>query len=50
MIGHLGRRDLRPILGAIERVVATGQTLTPDLGGSASTRDVADAVTLEISR
>src|SRR5437016_6230559 len=38
MLDHLGRRDLHDkILGAIERVVATGKNRTPDLGGSATT-------------
>jgi tartrate dehydrogenase/decarboxylase/D-malate dehydrogenase len=51
MIGHLGRRDLHDrIVGAIERVVATGDTLTPDLGGKATTADVAAAVCREIAR
>jgi tartrate dehydrogenase/decarboxylase/D-malate dehydrogenase len=51
MIGHLGRRDLHDrIVGAIERVVATGDTLTPDLGGKATTADVGAAVCREISR
>jgi len=49
MLDHLGRRDLHDrLLGAIERVVAGGKTLTPDLGGSAKTKDVADAITSEI--
>jgi tartrate dehydrogenase/decarboxylase/D-malate dehydrogenase len=49
MLGHLGRRDLHDrVLGAIERVVASGKTLTPDLGGSAKTREVAEAITAEI--
>src|SRR5262249_45930247 len=51
MIGHLGRRDLHDrIVGAIERVVATGDTLTPDLGGKATTADVAAAICREIAR
>jgi tartrate dehydrogenase/decarboxylase/D-malate dehydrogenase len=46
MLDHLGRRDLHDkVVGAIERVVASGKTLTPDLGGTATTREVADAVT-----
>src|SRR5438552_17801605 len=40
MLDHLGRRDLHNrIIGAIEKVVAGRKTLTPDLGGSATTRD-----------
>jgi tartrate dehydrogenase/decarboxylase/D-malate dehydrogenase len=50
MLDHLGHRDLHDrLLGAIERVVATGKVRTPDLGGRASTRDVADAVEHEIA-
>jgi tartrate dehydrogenase/decarboxylase/D-malate dehydrogenase len=49
MLEHLGRRDLHDrIVSAIERVVANGRMRTPDLGGTATTRDVADAVTGEI--
>jgi tartrate dehydrogenase/decarboxylase / D-malate dehydrogenase len=49
MLDHLGRRDLHDrILGAIERVVATGKVLTPDLGGRSKTADVATAITSEI--
>ena len=49
MLDHLGRRDFHDrIISAIERVVATGGLRTPDLGGSATTRDVADAITSEI--
>src|SRR6476469_5507075 len=49
MLEHLGHRDLHDrILGAIERVVATGRMRTPDLGGSARTKDVADAIVGEI--
>jgi tartrate dehydrogenase/decarboxylase/D-malate dehydrogenase len=49
MLNHLGRSDLHDrVLSAIERVVASGKTLTPDLGGKATTRDVADAITREI--
>src|SRR6266404_3519738 len=40
MMDHLGRRDLHDrILGAVERVVAGGKVLTPDLGGKANTKD-----------
>jgi tartrate dehydrogenase/decarboxylase / D-malate dehydrogenase len=49
MLDHLGRRDLHDrILVAVERVVASGNVLTPDLGGRASTKDVADAITAAI--
>src|SRR3954464_4473607 len=45
MLDHLGHRDLHDrILGAIERVVASGKNRTPDLGGTATTKDVADAI------
>jgi tartrate dehydrogenase/decarboxylase/D-malate dehydrogenase len=50
MLDHLGRRDLHDqIVSAIERVVASGNALTPDLGGSASTKKVADAITRELA-
>ena len=49
MLEHLGHHDLHHrILGAIERVVRHGKVLTPDLGGSAKTKDVADAIVAEI--
>jgi tartrate dehydrogenase/decarboxylase / D-malate dehydrogenase len=49
MLDHLGQRAVHDrILGAIERVVASGTTLTPDLGGSAKTGDVAKAIAAEI--
>jgi tartrate dehydrogenase/decarboxylase/D-malate dehydrogenase len=49
MLEHLGHRDLHDkIVGAIERVIASGTTLTPDLGGTAKTRDLASAVVKEI--
>jgi tartrate dehydrogenase/decarboxylase/D-malate dehydrogenase len=50
MLDHLGRRDLRDrIVLAIEQVVAAGTVRTPDLGGQATTKDVADAITNAIS-
>jgi tartrate dehydrogenase/decarboxylase/D-malate dehydrogenase len=49
MLEHLGRRDLHDrILGAIERVVASGRSRTPDLGGSAKTQELANAIVSEI--
>src|SRR2546426_2904732 len=42
MLDHLGRGDLHDrILGAIERVVASGKCRTPDLGGRSTTNDLA---------
>jgi tartrate dehydrogenase/decarboxylase / D-malate dehydrogenase len=50
MLDHLGRRDVHDrLLGAIERVVASGKVRTPDLGGTATTKEMADAITAEIS-
>ena len=50
MLDHLGRRDLHDrLVSAIERVVATGTVRTPDLGGTATTQQMADAITREIS-
>jgi tartrate dehydrogenase/decarboxylase/D-malate dehydrogenase len=49
MLDHLGQRGLHDkILGAVERVVAAGKVLTPDLGGQAKTADVAHAITGEL--
>jgi tartrate dehydrogenase/decarboxylase/D-malate dehydrogenase len=49
MADHLGRRDVHDrILGAVERVVASGSNRTPDLGGRATTKQLADAVVAEI--
>jgi len=49
MADHLGRRDFHDrIVSAIERVVAGGRSCTPDLGGTATTNEVADAITREI--
>jgi tartrate dehydrogenase/decarboxylase/D-malate dehydrogenase len=49
MLDHLGRRDFHDrIVSAIERVVAGGRMCTPDLGGTATTRDVANAIISEI--
>jgi len=49
MLDHLGRRDLHDrVVSAIERVIAGGKLRTPDLGGTATTRDVANAIVAEI--
>jgi len=49
MLDHLGRRDVHDrIIGAIERVVASGTARTPDLGGSATTQEVASAIVTEM--
>src|SRR5437667_12791934 len=50
MLDHLGRRDLHDrIVAAIERVVAGAKARTPDLGGSASTQEIANAIVQEIN-
>jgi tartrate dehydrogenase/decarboxylase/D-malate dehydrogenase len=49
MLEHLGHRGLHDkVLGAVERVVASGKMRTPDLGGSATTKEVAKAIVGEI--
>jgi tartrate dehydrogenase/decarboxylase/D-malate dehydrogenase len=45
MLDHLGHADAaRAVVQAIERVVEEGRTLTRDLGGTASTKDVGQAI------
>lgn len=45
MLEHLGERDAAcSVLGAIERVMAEGHVRTRDLGGSATTAEMAEAV------
>jgi tartrate dehydrogenase/decarboxylase/D-malate dehydrogenase len=49
MLDHLGHRDVHDrILGAVERVVGSGKSRTPDLGGKATTKELADAIVGEI--
>jgi tartrate dehydrogenase/decarboxylase/D-malate dehydrogenase len=49
MLDHLGHRGLHDkVVGAIERVVASGKNRTPDLGGQAKTKDLAAAIASEI--
>jgi tartrate dehydrogenase/decarboxylase/D-malate dehydrogenase len=49
MLDHLGHRALYDkVLGAIERVVASGKNRTPDLGGQAKTKELAEAIASEI--
>jgi tartrate dehydrogenase/decarboxylase/D-malate dehydrogenase len=49
MLEHLGLHDAHDrIVKAIERVVASGKDRTPDLGGTATTKQLADAITREI--
>jgi tartrate dehydrogenase/decarboxylase/D-malate dehydrogenase len=49
MLDHLGHPALHQrIVGAIERVVASGKLKTPDLGGKATTQQIADAICSEV--
>jgi len=49
MLDHLGHRDVYDrILSAVERVVSSGKIRTPDLGGQANTKELADAIVKEI--
>jgi isocitrate dehydrogenase (NAD+) len=45
MLDHIGEHDAaRRIRGAVEKVLAEGKKLTRDLGGSASTSEIAEAI------
>jgi tartrate dehydrogenase/decarboxylase/D-malate dehydrogenase len=45
MLRHLGEGTAaRSVEAAVDRVLSNGRVRTPDLGGSASTADVAEAV------
>jgi tartrate dehydrogenase/decarboxylase/D-malate dehydrogenase len=49
MLDHLGHRDVHDrILGAVERVIASGKLRTPDLGGKATTAEMGEAIQREI--
>jgi tartrate dehydrogenase/decarboxylase/D-malate dehydrogenase len=49
MLDHLGRHDLHHrVVSAIERVVSGGRIRTPDLGGTSTTKEMADAIEREI--
>jgi tartrate dehydrogenase/decarboxylase/D-malate dehydrogenase len=49
MLDHLGHRDVHDrILSAVERVIGNGNIRTPDLGGKATTNELADAIVGEI--
>src|SRR5258707_7157091 len=49
MLEHLGHRDLHDrMIGGIERVVAAGKVRTPDLGGKATTKELAEAIVGEV--
>jgi tartrate dehydrogenase/decarboxylase/D-malate dehydrogenase len=49
MLEHLGHPDLHQrVVAAIERVVASSTVRTPDLGGKATTQQMADAICSEI--
>src|SRR5690625_1060481 len=45
MLDHLGRKDLHDrVLSAIEAVLMENKTLTPDIGGTATTQQLGDAI------
>jgi len=49
MMDHLGHRDVHDrIIGAVERVIASGKNRTPDLGGTAKTAELSKAIVGEI--
>lgn len=48
LLDHLGREELgSALLDSIEEVLARGESLTPDLGGRATTSELADAIITE---
>jgi tartrate dehydrogenase/decarboxylase/D-malate dehydrogenase len=49
MLDHLGHRELHDrVLSAVERVIASGRSRTPDLGGRATTEELARAICSEV--
>jgi tartrate dehydrogenase/decarboxylase/D-malate dehydrogenase len=45
MLDHLGHKDAgRAVVDAIERVLREGRGLTPDLGGTARTTELGEAI------
>jgi tartrate dehydrogenase/decarboxylase/D-malate dehydrogenase len=49
MIEHLGHKEAAAaIVAAIERVLASGRVLTPDMGGRATTEELGRAIEDEI--
>ncbi len=51
MLEHLGERKAAGLLDtAIERVLAAGNVMSPDLGGPATTREVVEAIKAEIAQ
>ena len=49
MLEHLGHADAAELLlAAINAVTAAGRVLTPDLGGSSTTREVGDAIRQQV--
>jgi len=45
MLDHLGHRDLHDVIvNGIEQVLTEGRVRTPDLGGTAGTKEMANAI------
>ena len=50
MLDFFGREDWgRKVLNAIESVMVEGRFLTPDMGGTASSQEVGDAVAEQLA-
>lgn len=51
MLEHLGRKDLHDtVLAAMEKILEEKKELTPDIGGTASTEEVGDAIARNLRR